>query len=122
MYQPRYQLHGGIPFDLRKLGRSFLVRTLCHVPSVLKPFLPSFFLSSSDAAAADPRIDQLRDKIHCVEDKVFSSDYHDPEKRSIGNALLVELNDGTVLDEVVVEYPIGHKRRVKSHQVSCVMS
>ena len=38
-------------------------------------------------------------------------DYHDPEKRSIGNALLVELNDGTVLDEVEVEYPVGHKRR-----------
>lgn len=39
-------------------------------------------------------------------------DYHDPEKRSIGNALLVKLNDGTVLDEVEVEYPVGHKRRV----------
>lgn len=38
-------------------------------------------------------------------------DYLDPEKRSIGNALLVELNDGTVLDEVEVEYPVGHKRR-----------
>ncbi|MDW8346619.1 MAG: 2-methylcitrate dehydratase, partial [Bacteroidia bacterium] len=25
--------------------------------------------------------------------------------------LTVELNDGTILDEVVVEYPIGHKRR-----------
>ncbi|KAG8927472.1 ATP-binding cassette transporter CGR1 [Tulasnella sp. 417] len=65
----------------------------------------------TDAAAADPRIDALRAKIFCVEEQQFSTDYHDPEKRSIGNALLVELNDGTVLDEVVVEYPIGHKRR-----------
>ncbi|KAG8907949.1 ATP-binding cassette transporter CGR1 [Tulasnella sp. 403] len=64
-----------------------------------------------DKAAADPRIDALRAKIYCVEEKAFSVDYHDPEKRSIGNALLVELNDGTVLDEVVVEYPVGHKRR-----------
>ena len=31
-------------------------------------------------------------------------------KRSIANALQVELSDGTILDEVVVEYPIGHKR------------
>jgi 2-methylcitrate dehydratase len=46
-----------------------------------------------------------------VEEKRFSVDYHDPAKRSIGNALLVELNDGTVLDEVEVEYPVGHKRR-----------
>jgi 2-methylcitrate dehydratase len=64
-----------------------------------------------DNIAADPRIDVLRDKMGCVEDPQFTKDYHDPEKRSIANALTVELNDGTVLDEVVVEYPIGHKRR-----------
>ncbi|KAI9450521.1 2-methylcitrate dehydratase [Russula earlei] len=67
--------------------------------------------SYTDKSAADPRIDALRAKIHCVEDKRFSVEYHDPDKRSIGNALLVELNDGTVLDEVEVEYPVGHKRR-----------
>ncbi|KAF8520459.1 2-methylcitrate dehydratase [Hysterangium stoloniferum] len=67
--------------------------------------------SYTDASAADPRIDALRAKIHCIEEPKFSVEYHDPERRSIGNALLVELNDGTVLDEVVVEYPIGHKRR-----------
>lgn len=64
-----------------------------------------------DNVAADPRIDVLRDKMECVEDVQFTKDYHDPEKRSIANALTVEFNDGTVLDEVVVEYPIGHKRR-----------
>lgn len=53
----------------------------------------------------------MRARIYCVEDRRFSADYHDPEKRSIGNALLVELNDGSVLDEVEVEYPIGHRRR-----------
>ena len=61
--------------------------------------------------AADPRIDALREKMECVEDVQFTKDYYDPEKRSIANALTVELNDGTVLDEVVVEYPIGHRRR-----------
>lgn len=61
--------------------------------------------------AADPRIDVLRDKMICVEDPQFTLDYHAPEKRSIANGLTVELNDGTILDEVVVEYPIGHKRR-----------
>lgn len=69
------------------------------------------FLASTDVAAADPRIDALRAKIYCVEDGRFSAEYHAPDKRSIGNALLVELNDGTVLDEVEVEYPVGHKRR-----------
>jgi len=64
-----------------------------------------------DAVAKDPRIDALRDKITCVEDPQFTLDYHDPNKRSIANAMTVELTDGTILPEVVVEYPIGHKRR-----------
>jgi len=64
-----------------------------------------------DNIASDPRIDDLRAKIACVEDPQFTADYHDPDKRSIANALTIELTDGTKLSEVVVEYPIGHKRR-----------
>lgn len=66
-----------------------------------------------DEIAKDPRIDQLRDKIVCVEDPAFTKDYHDPEKRSIANALTVEFKDGKKLKEIVCEYPIGHKRRRK---------
>jgi 2-methylcitrate dehydratase len=61
--------------------------------------------------AADPRIDALREKIVCVEDAGYTADYHNPEKRSIANAITVEFKDGTVFDEVAVEYPIGHARR-----------
>ncbi len=64
-----------------------------------------------DTVARDPRIDALRDKIVCVEDPAYTRDYHDPDKRSIANALTVEFKDGTRLDEIVCEYPIGHKRR-----------
>jgi len=66
-----------------------------------------------DHVAKDPRIDKLRDRIVCVEDKQFTKDYHDPAKRSIANALTVEFNDGKKLGEFVCEYPIGHKRRRK---------
>jgi 2-methylcitrate dehydratase len=66
-----------------------------------------------DGVAKDPRIDALRAKIVCKEDKRFTRDYHDPKKRSIANALTVEFKDGTKLKEVVCEYPIGHKRRRK---------
>ena len=66
-----------------------------------------------DGVAADPRIDALRAKITCVEDKGFTRDYHDPEKRSIANALRVEFKDGRSLGEFVCEYPIGHRRRRK---------
>jgi 2-methylcitrate dehydratase len=63
-----------------------------------------------DTVAADTRIDALRAKIDCVEEPRFTADYHDPEKRSIANALRVALEDGSVLEETV-EYPIGHRRR-----------
>jgi 2-methylcitrate dehydratase len=65
-----------------------------------------------DRVASDPRIDALREKMETAEVPQFTTDYHDPEKRSIANSLHVELADGTVLEETV-EYPIGHKRRRK---------
>lgn len=64
-----------------------------------------------DEVARDPRIDALRDKIVCVEDPAYTRDYHDPDKRSIANALTVEFTDGSRFEEIVCEYPIGHKRR-----------
>jgi 2-methylcitrate dehydratase len=63
-----------------------------------------------DTVAADRRIDALRAKVECVEEPRLTSDYHDPEKRSIANGLRLDLSDGSVLEETV-EYPIGHKRR-----------
>ncbi|KAH8819006.1 MmgE/PrpD family-domain-containing protein [Xylogone sp. PMI_703] len=62
-------------------------------------------------AATSPLVESLRQKITCVEDPQFTLDYHDPEKRTIPNALTVTLNDGSVYEEVVVEAPLGHKWR-----------
>lgn len=64
-------------------------------------------------AAADPRIDQLRTLMQVHEDKTYSQDYLDPEKRSIANRLTIEFKDGSSLKPVAVEYPIGHQRRRK---------
>ena len=64
-----------------------------------------------DDVASDSRLDVLRSKIHCIEDPSFTADYHEPDKRSIANGLTITLNDGTSLDEVVVHYPVGHRRR-----------
>ncbi len=58
-----------------------------------------------DEVAKDPRIDKLREKIVCVEDPQFTQDYHDPEKRSIANALTVEFSDGKKLKEIVGRVP-----------------
>ncbi|GAB7361842.1 hypothetical protein MBLNU230_g1883t1 [Neophaeotheca triangularis] len=67
--------------------------------------------SDSSEAANSPLLESLRKKIKCVEDPQFTKDYHDPEKRTIANALTVKLKDGTVLEEEVVEAPLGHKNR-----------
>jgi 2-methylcitrate dehydratase len=64
-----------------------------------------------DAAAADPRIDALRAKMRVTEDRQYSRDYLDPEKRSIVNAVQVFFRDGTSTPRVEVHYPIGHRRR-----------
>ncbi|MCL4471177.1 MAG: bifunctional 2-methylcitrate dehydratase/aconitate hydratase [Gammaproteobacteria bacterium] len=64
-----------------------------------------------DDAAADPRIDALRDKMECVENAQYTRDYLDPEKRSIANAVQIFFKDGTKSENIAVEYPIGHRRR-----------
>jgi len=64
-----------------------------------------------DDIAADPRIDALRERMFCVEDPQFTKDYHDTEKRSIANAVTVYFKDGSKIDEIAIEYPVGHKRR-----------
>lgn len=64
-----------------------------------------------DDVAGDPRIDILRGKITCFEDPAFTAAYHDPDKRAIANAIAVTFNDGSRLDEIMCEYPLGHRRR-----------
>ena len=64
-----------------------------------------------DDVAANPQIDQLRDKMQVVENTRYSEEYHDPNKRSIANAIQVFYSDGSSSDKIEVEYPIGHRRR-----------
>ena len=62
---------------------------------------------------AHPIIDELREKMVVEEDERYSREYHDPDKRSIANALQVFFADGTSTDRIEIEYPIGHRRRRK---------
>lgn len=62
-------------------------------------------------AATSPLVESLRQRISCIEDPLFTKSYHGPSTRSIPNALTVTLNDGEVLQETVVEAPLGHKQR-----------
>jgi 2-methylcitrate dehydratase len=60
---------------------------------------------------ANPVIDELREKMEVVEDERFTREYLESDKRSIANAIQVFFKDGTSTENVVVEYPIGHRRR-----------
>ena len=64
-----------------------------------------------DDVAADPRVDQLREMMEIEENRRFSQEYHEPDKRSIANAIQIFYKDGTTSDQITVEYPIGHRRR-----------
>ncbi len=64
-----------------------------------------------DDVAKDTRIDALREKMVINEDKRYSKEYLEADKRSIANKIQIHFNDGTSTNEVEVEYPIGHKRR-----------
>src|SRR5208282_1057834 len=64
-----------------------------------------------DAIAFDSRIDELRARITCIEEPQFTRDYHDPDKRYIGNAVQVFFKDGTSSPRIEVDYPIGHRKR-----------
>lgn len=64
-----------------------------------------------DDIASDPRIDALRAKMEVRENTDFTRDYFDAEKRYIGNAVQVFFKDGSNLDRVAVDFPIGHRKR-----------
>ena len=64
-----------------------------------------------DSVAADPRIDALREKMQVTENRQFTVDYYDPDKRAIGNSVQVLFRDGSATEKVSVDYPVGHRRR-----------
>lgn len=65
----------------------------------------------TDAVAADPRIDALREKMTVRENPQFTKDYFDPDKRYIGNSVQVHFKDGSSTDKVSIDFPIGHRNR-----------
>jgi len=61
--------------------------------------------------AADPLVEQLRERTEVIEDPKYSRDYRDGEKRASANAVQVWFKDGTSTQKVEVEYPLGHPTR-----------
>lgn len=90
--------------------RDHCIQYMCSVMLVFGRLEATDYVDGSEAATSE-LVESLRQKIKCVEDPQYTQDYHEPSLRTISNALTVELNDGTVLDEVAVEAPLGHRLR-----------
>lgn len=88
--------------------RDHCIQYMVAVPMIFGELTAS---SYEDSVAADPRIDALRDRMEVRENEAFTTDYFDPDKRGIGNAIQVFFNDGSSTDRIEVSYPIGHRRR-----------
>ncbi|KAL6893352.1 MmgE/PrpD family domain-containing protein [Trichoderma evansii] len=90
--------------------RDHCIQYMCSVMLVFGRLEATDYVDGGEAATSE-LVESLRKKIKCVEDPQYTQDYHDPALRTISNALTVELNDGTILDEVAVEAPLGHRLR-----------
>ena len=58
--------------------------------------------------AGSPAVEALRERIHIREDEQYTKDYLDPGKKSVSSAVSLHLTNGQLLDEIIVEYPVGH--------------
>ncbi len=88
--------------------RDHCIQYMTAVPLVFGRLSASDY---EDSVAADPRIDTLRARMQVRENKGFTADYYEREKRYIGNAVQLFFRDGTATDRVQVDYPVGHRRR-----------
>lgn len=67
------------------------------------------FLDTSPYVTS-PQVVALREKINIRPDEALTADYLNVEKKSIPSGLTVFLSNGIVLDEVLIEFPLGHVR------------
>lgn len=90
--------------------RDHCVQYMATVMLVFGRLEASDYTDGSEAATSED-VARIHKNFECVEDPQLTQDYHDLAKRTITNGLTVRLKDGTVLDEVLVEVPLGHKLR-----------
>jgi 2-methylcitrate dehydratase len=66
--------------------------------------------SNTSPYATSPEIERLSSITEITTDDGLTRDYMDLEKRSLPSGVTLELMNGEVLPEVLVEYPAGHPR------------
>ncbi|WP_028357104.1 bifunctional 2-methylcitrate dehydratase/aconitate hydratase [Brackiella oedipodis] len=89
--------------------RDHCIQYMIAVPLIFGDLLAEHY--EDEFHKNNPLIDELRSKMEIVEDKRYSQEYLEQDKRSIANKIQVFFKDGSHTDAVEVEYPIGHRRR-----------
>lgn len=89
--------------------RDHCIQYMTAVPLIFGDLVAEHY--ENDFHAENPLIDELRGKMEIIEEPSYSSDYHDPDKRSIANAMQIFFKDGSITENVAIEYPLGHLRR-----------
>jgi 2-methylcitrate dehydratase len=89
--------------------RDHCLQYMVAVPLAFGDLVPEHYEDSFHAA--NPVIDELRNKMEIVEEPRFSREYLEADKRSIANAVQIFFKDGSSTERVEIEYPIGHRRR-----------
>ena len=62
-------------------------------------------------------LSRLREKIHVSADERLTQAYLDPEVKSLAAGMEVHLDNGTVLSEIVIDFPIGHSKNANTQTV-----
>lgn len=76
------------------------------------------YLDNSTWATSED-LSSLRDRINVTPDPGLTQDYLDLGKKSIGARMTVLLNDGSMLPEILIEYPLGHARHPDTKTAVC---
>ena len=113
----RVRTHAGACLIINKSGelhnaadRDHCMQYMLAVTLLKGELLDSADYNDKSPWASDARVTKLREKMELAEDKQFTIDYHDSDKRSMASGLTVQLIDGSETDEVVVEYPLGNPK------------
>lgn len=89
--------------------RDHCLQYMVAVPLIFGDLVAEHY--ENDFHKANPLIDTLRSKMVVQENTRYSKEYHDPDKRSIANAIQLFFKDGSSSEKIEIEYPIGHRRR-----------
>ena len=69
-----------------------------------------------DHIAANPLIDELRNRMDVIHNQEFTASYQDQQKRAVTNAVTVHFNNGSSTERIQIDYALGQPQRREEAQ------